>query len=195
LALAARSFRKRIQEEIEAQVEKILRAGLEPTHLDTHKHTHLMPPVLESLCRISEHFSIPWVRRPFDLPMTAAVPLAARVLNVGLGALRGHFQRTLTRYRCRATDHFAGFQLTGRFRATELAALIRSLPQGLTEFMCHPGHCTEELRRATTRLKESRAEELEALTSPEIRQALQQAGIELTNFRSATDVTSPGLKG
>ena len=46
--------------------------GYALTHLDTHKHTHLAPPVLQAVARIAEEFGIPWVRRPFDLPITAA---------------------------------------------------------------------------------------------------------------------------
>lgn len=172
-----------VEAELEAQVEKILAAGLRPSHLDTHKHTHLAPPVLEAVCRIARRYTIPWVRRPFDLPLTAAAPLSVRAVNAGLQQLRGWFDRTLGRYGCRTTDHFAGFQLTGRLRAAELVELIRGLPEGLTEFMCHPGHCTAELRAAPTRLKESRAEELAALVSEEVRGALEEAGVELVSYR------------
>jgi predicted glycoside hydrolase/deacetylase ChbG (UPF0249 family) len=49
--------------------------------------------------------------------------------------------------------------------------------------MCHPGFCSDELRGAPTRLKESRARELEALTAPEVREALGEAGATLVNFR------------
>jgi predicted glycoside hydrolase/deacetylase ChbG (UPF0249 family) len=49
--------------------------------------------------------------------------------------------------------------------------------------MCHPGICTTELRAARTRLKESREEELRALTAPEVRDALRESGVELTNYR------------
>ena len=61
--------------------------------------------------------------------------------------------------------------------------MIRSLPEGSTEFMCHPGFCTDELRGARTRLKESRERELRALTSPEVRAALEESGVELMNYR------------
>ena len=81
------------------------------------------------------------------------------------------------------TDHFAGFQLTGRFRTAELVRLIHELPEGTTEFMCHPGRCGEQLRGARTRLKESRADELAALIAPETRQALVERGIRLENYR------------
>ena len=47
--------------------------ALQPTHLDTHKHTHLLPPVLDAVARISEEFGIPWVRRPFDFPTAAGI--------------------------------------------------------------------------------------------------------------------------
>jgi predicted glycoside hydrolase/deacetylase ChbG (UPF0249 family) len=49
--------------------------------------------------------------------------------------------------------------------------------------MCHPGFCTEELRAARTRLKESREQELRALTAPEARAALRDAGVELVSYR------------
>src|SRR5689334_11514596 len=68
-ALAARKIR--IYDELRGQVEKILAAGIAPTHLDTHKHTHLLPPVLDAVARLSEEFRIPWVRRPFDFPLDA----------------------------------------------------------------------------------------------------------------------------
>lgn len=165
-ALAAR--RLRVYDELAAQVRKTLAAGLRPTHLDTHKHTHLAPPVLDAVARIAEDFEIRWVRRPFDLP-----------------ALAWLFHRVLARHGCRTTDHFTGFRLTGRFGPAELARLIAELPDGLTEFMCHPGHCGQALRGASTRLKESRERELQALTVPEIRQALLDGGVELVNYRLA----------
>ena len=174
-----------IYDELRAQVRRILDAGLGPTHLDTHKHTHLLPPVLAAVAQISEEYKIPWVRRPFDLPLTPAGPgvgWVRRATSKSLGVVRGHFARVLTGHGCRSTDHFAGFQITGRYGAADLARLIRALPEGSTEFMCHPGLCGDELRTASTRLKESREQELRALTSPEVRVALAEAGVELVNY-------------
>jgi len=179
--------RRRVYDEMAAQVRRILDAGIQPTHLDTHKHTHLAPPVLEALARVSETFRIPWVRRPFDFPLTggvaASVPWTRRAASRGLGLLRRRFHDILERHHCRTTEHFAGFQMTGRFRAAELVRLLRHLPVGVTEFMCHPGHLGTDLRRARTRLKQSRAEELAALTAPEVRQALRENAIELVCYR------------
>ena len=181
LAIGRRQIR--IYDELSAQVNKIRAAGIRPTHLDTHKHTHLAPPVLRAVARIAQESGIAWVRRPFDFPMTTSAPFLKRATSRALGLVRKQFHRTLERHGCRTTDTFAGFQITGRFRTPELVALIRQLPDGLTELMCHPGRCGESLRQARTRLKESREEELRALTAPETRRALEECGVELVDYR------------
>jgi chitin disaccharide deacetylase len=145
--------RIKIYDQLVRQVQKVLDAGLQPTHLDTHKHTHLLPPVFNAVTRIAKEFNIPWVRRRLLLPT----------------------------YGCRATDHFAGFRMN--INPATLAHLIRNLPEGATEFMCHPGLCTDELRAARTRLKESRRRELDALVSPEVRAALEESGVKLARYR------------
>ena len=178
--------------ELRAQVLRVIDTGLDPVHMDTHKHTHLFPPVLDALARLSQEFRIPWVRRPFDLPMPGGksasnvVPWLVKTSSRGLQFMRKRFELVLEQSGCQTTDHFAGFQMTGRFRAAQLAELIHHLPDGLTEFMCHPGKVGEELRAAPTRLKESREAELEALTSPLVRKALEETGVKLVGFRELT---------
>jgi predicted glycoside hydrolase/deacetylase ChbG (UPF0249 family) len=147
--------------ELRGQIEKILDAGIKPTHLDTHKHTHLYPPVLAAVVRLAEEYGIKWVRRPFG-PFSL---WSRRMLG-----------------NCRTTDHFAGFRMTGKFNAGDVVRLIERLPEGLTEFMVHPGRCTAELRAAPTRLKESRERELAALTAPEVRAALTRNGVTTAGF-------------
>ena len=184
IALAQREIP--VYKELRAQVERIVQAGIRPTHLDTHKHTHLAPPVLDAVARVAEEFGIWWVRRPFDLPLTAghgSVPYVTRLTSSAMGLVRRRFHGVLQKRHLRTTDHFAGFQITGRFRTAELVALINALPEGSTELMCHPGHCGAALRAAPTRLKESREEELRALTSAEVREAVARAGIELVDYR------------
>ncbi len=172
-----------IYQELSSQVRKILDAGIVPTHLDTHKHTHLLPPVLKVVARVSQEFRIPWVRRPFDLPLKADnVPWKTRLASAASSLIQPYSTRVLKAHGCRMTDHFAGFRITGRFDALELARLISQLPEGLTEFMCHPGYCTAELRATRTRLKESRRMELDALTAPEVRAMIETAGVRLAGF-------------
>jgi predicted glycoside hydrolase/deacetylase ChbG (UPF0249 family) len=182
-----------IEQEFAAQIEKVLAAGLRLTHLDTHKHTHLAPAVLQAALRVARRYGIPWIRRPFDLPLRAAqgsAPLSRRLVDRALRPLGRRFDRLIAKNGCRATDHFAGFQFTGAYQTRHLAELIAALPEGLTEFMCHPGVCDDELRASGTRLTESRETELRALQSNEIRLALNEAGVELTSFAEASRAAS-----
>lgn len=176
--------RIRVYDELANQIRKVLDAGLRPTHLDTHKHTHLLPPVLDAVARLAQEFQIPWVRRPFDLPMKAGgVSWKTRAASRSFSFVRRRFHRVLSSHGCRTTDHFAGFRITGKYGPVELAQLIRELPEGLTEFMCHPGFCTDELRAARTRLKDSRREELDALTSPKVLSVIKESQVRLTTYR------------
>jgi len=174
--------------ELRAQLQRILEAGIQPSHLDTHKHTHLAPPVLEALARLAEEYGIRWVRRPFDLPIrgrsrpASGPPRLKRIASRAMGLLRPRFHHVLEKHHCRTTDHFAGFLVTGRLRTRELVDLLEALPEGSTELMCHPGRCGAALRAARTRLKESREAELKALTAVQAREALARAGIELVNY-------------
>ena len=74
-----------------------------------------------------EEFGIRWVRRPFDFPLNALaarVPRMKRLTSDALGLMRRRFHRVLAKHGCRTTDHFAGFQITGRFRTQELVELM-----------------------------------------------------------------------
>ncbi len=178
--------RIRVYDELRAQIVKIVEAGLQPTHVDTHKHTHLLPPVLDAVARLSEEFGVRWVRRPFDFPLTGApdeVPWKTRMVSLAFGGVRGHFHRALARHHCSTTDWFAGFQITGRFGRHSVVHLLDHLPQGSTEFMVHPGFCTPELQAARTRLKESRAQELGALVHPDVLEAVKRNAIQLTPYQ------------
>lgn len=196
LLAALVSHRLDVEAEFEAQIRRILDAGIFPSHLDTHKHTHLFPSVLGVVARLARKFGIFWVRRPFDMPSLAGgAALGTRLVSRGLGLLRGRFHRVLEAQGCRMTDHFAGFQMTGRYGAEDLANLIRRLPEGVTEFMCHPGYCTEELRRAPTRLKESRQRELAALTDAGVKATIRQERVRLVSFRELQELAFTQASG
>ncbi len=170
-----------VYEELLAQVRKIVRAGIRPTHIDTHKHTHLLPPVLDAVAQVAQEFRIPWVRRPFDFGIDAGARITKSAVALGMRITRPGFARGLGELK--TTDYFAGFQITGTMTQANLIDTLERLPDGLTEFMCHPGKLGPELRAAATRLKESREIELAALISPEVRSVIERRGIELVNYR------------
>jgi predicted glycoside hydrolase/deacetylase ChbG (UPF0249 family) len=161
LASLARG-RLEVYAELKAQIEKIRAAGLRLSHLDSHKHTHLIPSVFRAVVKLADEFSIPWVRLP------------------PLGNL--YYRRLAQGKTVRMTDHFVGFQLTGSLTEETFARALRKIGDGITEFMCHPGYLGADLQQARTRLKEARLLELEALTSRCIREVISAEGIQLVPF-------------
>jgi predicted glycoside hydrolase/deacetylase ChbG (UPF0249 family) len=69
LAIAIARRRVQVEEQLDAQIRRVIAAGIRPTHLDTHKHTHILPPVLGAVARLARAYQIPWVRRPLILPV------------------------------------------------------------------------------------------------------------------------------
>ncbi len=160
--------------ELKAQIEKIRDNGLRISHLDSHKHTHLVPAVFRTVVKLADEFGIRWVRLPLD----STVRLGRLSCAVG----NRYYRRFADGKNVRMTDQFLGFRLTGSLTEETFAEALNKLEDGTAEFMCHPGYLGDELRQARTRLKESRLRELEALTSPRIRQLISEKAIELGPF-------------
>jgi len=163
-----------VYSELRAQIEKIRDVGIVLSHLDSHKHTHIIPSVFRTVVRLAQEFAIPYVRLPLD-HTTRFVGAACQVADV-------YYRRMAAGSNVQMTDHFLGFRLTGYLTEESFAIALRGLQDGTTEFMCHPGFCNAELKAARTRLKESRVRELEALTSPRIRKLMDEESIHLATF-------------
>jgi len=164
--------------ELRAQMEAIVSAGIHPTHLDSHKHTHIVPGIFLQAVRLAREFSVPYVRLPFD----ETLPLG----RMPCAFAGRYYRRIASAGGVQMTDHFLGFRLTGSLDERTLAAALQSVREGATELMCHPGYLGPELARATTRLKESRVRELEALTSARIRELIAAKEIQLGPFEDAS---------
>ncbi len=182
---------KEIERELRAQIEKIRAAGIEPTHLDTHKHTHVHPRVMEAVGRVARELGITRVRKPIENLRDSWSSAHAAGLGFPMELVAAAIVRTIApsfnaisrRFRLRSPDHFLGLALTGRLGPAALQRMIDALPEGRTEIMLHPGVNDAELQQADTRLHKQREEELEALLSPDVRRAVEDRGVRLISYR------------
>ena len=174
-ALAIRSLD--VYAELRMQIQKIRNAGIPITHLDSHKHTHIVPSIFRMVVRLAGEFNVPYIRLPID----RTVPFAGPVCQLA----DRYYRRFARGSRVQMTDHFLGFRLTGVLTENSFADALKNLKPGTTEFMSHPGFLGDELKSARTRLKESRVRELEALTSPRIRAIMDEESIHLATFGSS----------
>jgi len=180
-----------IARELRAQIAKIRAAGIQPTHLDTHKHTHAHPRVMKILAKLAHDLGITRVRRPAEhlwdswrlmctesgaSPKQVAAVAAVRLISA-------NFSSIAKRHGLRSPDTFLGVAVTGQLGPEALCHLIDTLGQGRTEIMLHPGICDEDLARTGSRLQAQRQLELEGLLAPQVRRAIEHHGIRLITYR------------
>lgn len=190
-ALLGRLDPAHIEAEATAQIRLLQEKGISVTHFDTHKHTHIFPPVLRPLLRAAKACGIGALRNPFGprLPLSLRAlrqrpNLWKRFLEVRvLSNFASSFRRTVAQFGLRTPDGSFGVVSTGALDSELFAAIVNCIPDGTWEFVCHPGYNDSELAGVRTRLRESRPKELEVLTSAAAREALDRRGIQLISYR------------
>lgn len=179
-----------IEREALAQVQKLQRAGVDVTHLDTHKHTHMFPTVSRPLLHLAERCSIGAIRSPFEPPWTRALGhggIVRRLQIQLLNKLQPGFER-IPQIRHRSvltTDGTVGISATGSLNERTLAETLQALPsEGIFELCCHPGYNTAELDGVTTRLRSSRDVERKSLLTVTAEALRRPEAPELVHYGS-----------
>lgn len=164
---------------MEAQLRKVLAAGITPSHLDSHQHLHVYPGIIDLVVGAARSAGIRVIRLPRE----------------GGGKGRGGRRRFLNwlcrraavkirRAGLRFADHFWGFSRSGRLDERGLAGLISALGPGVNEIMTHPGFSDPETA-ARYPWGYRWDEEAGALCSPAVRRLVTAGGIRLAGFGDA----------
>src|ERR1700757_3542319 len=200
LRIASRSLAvEEVEREWDAQIRKVRDAGIQPTHLDGHKHVQMLPGLFEIALRLAKKHGIRAIRVAHEESTLRSVLSSAGqrrtgvVLKQGVQArglkLLAPDAREMAEHAGIATaDYFCGIAQTGALTREGVEKLLESLPDGTTELMCHPGYADEELRRTGTRLQESRETELQILTDAKVRKLVATRGIRLISYKLMGDV-------
>ncbi len=195
-AFAARAMlggfdRDQLVAEVTAQIRKIQSAGLQVTHLDTHKHAHIFPEILTALLRAARICGVRAIRNPI-VPVKA---LPARLFKGKphlwkrygqvrvLHTFSGQFHQRTKRAGLVTPDGVLGVIESGSVGISLLRQTLANLPEGTWELVCHPGYNDADLRAAGTRLLDAREEERRLLTSAELRQFLDEQKIRVIGYR------------
>jgi hopanoid biosynthesis associated protein HpnK len=184
---------REVEQEWEAQIEKVKDAGIQPTHLDGHKHVHMLPGLFEVALRLAKRYGIGAIRVAHEASslrsalsagdeLHTSVVLKQGVQARGLKLLARDAREQAERAGISTADYFCGIAQTGEMTKEGVARLLRHLPEGTTELMSHPGYADQELQNSATRLQASRQTELEILTDVEIRNLVASQGIRLIDY-------------
>ena len=147
--------------EFAAQIEAVLDAGLNPTHLDSHCNIHVRHAgVFEMTAALARRYGLP--------------------LRAG-GAL--HIER-LRQLGVPTTDHepLDSYRLPVQDKPHIFHQLLRELPPGVSEWAVHPGTPSAELQ-AITPTWPVRQTDYDFLLSSEAQQLVQEEGIILLTWQ------------
>jgi predicted glycoside hydrolase/deacetylase ChbG (UPF0249 family) len=182
-----------VELEWDAQIQKIRDAGITPTHLDGHKHVHMLPGLFEIALRLAKRRGIAAIRVSLEASSlrtalasgtkrNAAVIMKQGVQARGLKLLARDAREQAERAGISTADYFCGIAQTGALTREGVEQLLKSLPDGTTELMCHPGYADAALQKSATRLQNSRQTELKILTDTGIRNLVASLGIRLIDY-------------
>ena len=182
-----------VENEWNAQIQKVRDAGIAPTHLDGHKHVHMLPGLFEIALRLAKRHDIGAIRVSLEASSLRKALSSGSKQNTGVVMKQGVQARGLKllardareqakRAGISTADYFCGIAQTGELTREGVGQFVKSLPDGTTELMCHPGYVDATLLKTRTRLQDSRQIELQILTDTGIRNLVASLGIRLIDY-------------
>ena len=168
--------------ELRAQVRQAQAAGIDITHVDSHMfalaHHHLLPAYLQ----VAQEFGLPAFLpnlseaqlRRMDYDERAAAILAGLVVQVGEAGLP-------------LFDYVNVLSLDdAEDRLGQMKQVLAEVPAGLSNIIIHPCVDTPEIRAIAPDWR-CRVADHALFTSPGLRQALDEAGVQVIGFRALRD--------
>lgn len=162
-----------LEREYRAQIERVLAAGLQPTHLDSHCGVH--------------------IRRESIFAMTLNL---AREYGLALRAYDQPFIDQLQRQGYPTNDHplLDSYDLETAGKSAQYATLLRTLPVGLSEWAVHPGLANAELQAVEPEEWPVRQTDFAFVMSPEAQAIVQEEGIILVDYTAVQALWNARLR-
>jgi hypothetical protein len=174
-----------IEIEIRAQIQWLRNLGVEFTHIDSHHHIHVLPPVRDVLLSLAREYGITRIRNPFQENNLNGFFLNTQWLKRwGLKAFSRSCRFLFLKNHMFTPDHFYGLlEMKVRDKFEAFKRIFQMVPTGVSEIMCHPGYVDPSLVEVDRYLY-FREAELKALTAKKLLDIIQEQGIILTSYGS-----------
>lgn len=172
-----------------AQIERVLAAGIEPDHLDSHHHIHTLKGLEEVFYTLARRYDLP-VRNSWNAGGAYSGP--ARTCPEGIespGTLIDFVKAAGKRYADSPTDYLAG--IGASFRACVKAELSA---HDVVECMSHPAYIDFPLASGSS-FNVARTAELEVLCDPANRAFIDGLeDVELVSYRTLYGSACPARR-
>ncbi len=185
-----------VETEMRAQIQKALDAGINPTHLDSHQNSMMIPCVFKVFLKVATEMKLP-IRLPYEPPnfdgfssVLQGYPTWRHAKKRVTAALCSGYRRSLCRTGVRTVDRI--YSLASCFMPPDFSVaerydvLITSIGPGVSELFAHPGRADvrlEDFLGGSISRARQREEEHAALTRDRLKEAVRSCGIRLINYK------------
>jgi hypothetical protein len=168
---------RQVEDEVDAQFDRLEKTGLRPTHVDGHQHLHIHPLLFDIIARQAAQRGITWIRIPREplsfiikhhFPLMEPLPLIYWLM---FGLLADRNLRTAHALCMRAVNNVYGLSATGKVTEGYLLDLLPSIKAATNEIYIHPDMGSDSGRM-----------EMKALTSARTRERMDLLGLRLVGF-------------
>jgi len=185
-----KGLRGQMEREISAQIEKVKGAGIPLSHIDGHLNIHLHPTIFSILSDLMACYGITSMRLSqerlsHNLRFNRERPAGKAIERIIFGSLARHARQGLDRLGIAYASEVKGVLNSGRMTEQYLLDILDGLQPGLTELYFHPG-CLPDAEISRRMPDYRHQDELAAITSPAVRQKLQDLKIRVQNYRGET---------
>lgn len=168
-----------VEEEWNSQIESCRKRGVNLRFLNSHEHIHMLPPLFTVAKKLAKQHGIEHVRYTLGgVPRRGTVGAITRSLIIHCLGLLNRRQRA-------GTIPCLGLGESGRLSVRHLDNMLPSLRRGgVYELMCHPGYLDRaEISDRRLLLYHDWEQELDVLTSGEVRGLLARHGVSIVGYR------------
>ncbi|MCA9212393.1 MAG: polysaccharide deacetylase family protein [Planctomycetales bacterium] len=169
---------KEIEVELRAQIEKALRSGPRPGHIDTHMGTlYARPDYTEVYLNLAQEYRIP------AMVIEASPETISKFREQGY-PFNDDMIKVVKNYSLPKLDDFHSIEFADDYqqKKQKFYAQVKSMKSGLHELIFHPSIETEGLRNITNSWKQ-RVWEAQMFADPEVQRFLEIEKIEFTNWK------------
>ncbi len=169
---------KEVKAEWHTQIELFVKsAGRKPTHLDSHHHSsYFSPELFRAMLELAKEYDC-----AIRLPVVYGSDEMAGLPSELIGPIKEYAPKLLSEFNPRRPNAFFASFYDELATREEITKLFDQVQEGVCEIMCHPGYVDEAFAKESSYNKQ-RETELEVLTDPSIKQAIQARNIELITF-------------
>lgn len=178
--------RGQLETEIRAQFEAFQATGLALDHANAHNHMHLHPTISRLILAVGREFGLGAMRLPVEPPGVSASAAGSgswgrRSSAAALAPWTGLLRSRLRQARVAHNDFVFGLNDSGCMEESLVLRQLDCLPQGVTEMYFHIA--TRKAPSLQRHMPDYRhQDELAALLSERVREALRNKGIERIAF-------------